>query len=183
MPRAVRLLPLLLLAACGPTTSAPDTTPRPSPTFRVETADGAIESRIGPTAARARTTLVPLASARAWAALPAAYAALGLPAGQGGEAEGRAVTGPLRLSRALNGVSLSRYLDCGSTLSLPNADAYAVTLHLDTRLEPAGAGATNVATLVQASARPRDTGGNPVSCTSTGLLERRLAEELQRAGE
>lgn len=183
MPRTARLFPLLLLAGCGPATPMLDTVPRPAGTFRVETSEGAIESRIDPSAARARTAVVPLASARAWAALPAAYTALGLPAGQGGEAEGASVVGPLQLMRRLDRVPLSRYLDCGSTVALPNADAYAVTLHLATQLEPAGAGATRVATLVQASARPRDTAGNPVSCTSTGLLEQRLAEELQRAGQ
>lgn len=183
MPRIARLLPLLLLAACGPATSTPDTAPRPAGTFRVETAQGAMESRIDPTAARARTTQVPVASAQLWAAFPAAYAALGLPAGQGGEAHGASVVGPFQLTRQLGRVPLSRYLDCGSTLTHPKADAYTVTLHITTGLEPAGAGVTNVGTLVQASARPRDTAGNPVSCISTGRLERRLAEELQRAAQ
>lgn len=183
MPRTARLLPLLFLAACAPATSTPEATPRPAGTLRVETAQTTMESRIDPTVPRARTTMVPEGSAQLWAAFPAAYAALGLPAGQGGEAQGASVVGPFQLTRRLGQVSLSRYLDCGSTLTLPRADAYTITLQLTTGLEPAGDGVTNVATLVQATARPRDTSGNAVSCISTGLLERRLAEELRRAAQ
>lgn len=180
MPRLLRLLPLLPLAACGPAAPAPDTAPPAGSTVRIETAHGTTEVRIDPTRARAHTTLVSLPPARAWAALPAAYAALGLPAGAGDEAAGHSVVGPLHLARGLSGVRLSRYLDCGATVSIPNADAYAVTLRLDTRLVPAGAAATRVETLLQGSARPMDTAGDRVTCTSTGVLERRLVEELQR---
>lgn len=182
-PAARTLLPLLALAACGPAVPAPELAPPATRALRIETMDGTTEMRIDPTRARAHSTAVPLPQGRLWAALPAAYAALGLPAGVGGQAEGRSVVGPLQLTRGLKGVRISRYLDCGATASVPNADSYAVTLHLDTRLEPAGASATRVETQLHASARPMETGGDRISCTSTGLLERRLAEELQRAGQ
>jgi hypothetical protein len=83
--------------------------------------------------------------------------------------------------RALNGVRLSRYLDCGATVSVPNADSYAVTLQATTRLAPVTDATTRVETLVQATARPRDTAGNRVTCTSTGVLERQIAAHLSPA--
>lgn len=36
------------------------------------------------------------------------------------------------------------------------------------------------ATTVQANARPRDTSGDPLPCTSRGRLERRVVELLQQ---
>ncbi len=180
--RSVRLLPLLVLPACAPA-AGPAAASRPpaTETVRIETETGASEMRIESTRPLAQQATVAGPPARVWAALPAAYTALGLPAGRGDRAAGRWVAGPAQVTRALRGTRLSRYLDCGATVSTPNADAYAVTLSVDTRLAPATGGATQVETLVQAHARPLETAGDRVPCTSTGGLERRLAEELRRA--
>lgn len=180
--RTVRLLPLLVLASCAPA-AAPAAPSRSAAvqTVRIETSTGTSEARIEPTRPVAQSATVALPPARVWAALPAAYTALGLPAGRGDEAAGRWVAGPAQVTRALGGTRLSRYLDCGATVSTPNADAYAVTLTVDTRLAPAAGGATQVETRVQAHARPLETAGDRVPCTSTGGLERRLGEELGRA--
>jgi hypothetical protein len=42
-----------------------------------------------------------------------------------------------------------------------------------------GTGVTRVQTLVEGTARPREMSSNPVLCTSTGELERRIAQQLQ----
>ncbi|HEV2146892.1 MAG TPA: hypothetical protein VGR37_05800 [Longimicrobiaceae bacterium] len=166
---------VLALSACAPAS------PELSPGTRDSTLlvnDGTVNIR---TSERSVAVDVPLAAEQAWAALPAAYEALGL---RGGGPAGERLFGVPRMeaSRALNGVRLSRYLDCGATVSVPNADSYAVTLQVSTRLTPVTGSSTRVETLVQGTARPRDTSGNPVACTSTGALERQIAEKLRPAG-
>lgn len=168
-------LSLLVLSACAPAALELSPGTRDS-TLLVN--DGAITIR---TSGRSVAAEVPLPLEQAWAALPAAYEALGL---RGGGPAGERLFGVQRMdvSRALNGVRLSRYLDCGATVSVPNADSYAVTLQVSTLLTPSTAASTRAETLVQATARPRDTSGNPVACTSTGALERQIAEGLRPAG-
>jgi hypothetical protein len=175
------LLPLLFLAACAaqaPTPAAPE---RVSTVTMTTANDGLIEasvrSRVEP---RTATVLAPLENA--WAALPAAYAAVGL-TGAGALDADRHIfgVGPVVLPRRLNNVPLSRFVDCGATQFVPNADSYAVRLQIVTRLTAEAAGVTRASTTVDGTARSREMSGNAITCTSTGELERRIAQALQPA--
>lgn len=175
MRRAV-LLPLLLLAACAPA-AAPSAGPRQVSTVTIEDPSGTLGSLSVSGSPRygGGSVAVPLAQARA--ALPAVYEALGLRGGGPTAANGYAAP-RVQATRSLAGVRLSRYLDCGSTLSVANADQYAVTLHVATRLSGTTPSATLAETLVQATAKPIGTSGETVACTSTGALEREVARRL-----
>ncbi|HZG44565.1 MAG TPA: hypothetical protein VEY93_16555 [Longimicrobium sp.] len=174
------LLPLFFLAACAVQDPPVTTTgAQRVNTVMVTTNDGAhvanVTSRV-----QASDNLVTLSLANAWAALPGAYAAVGLTGGAiVNEAEHMFGMGPVVLPRRLGNTPLSRFVDCGSTQFIPNADSYAVRLQVNTQLMSEGTAATRVLTVVEGTARSREMSGNPVTCTTTGELERRIARQLQ----
>jgi len=178
--RRFALIPLALLVGCGPTLSV-SPAGRQVGTLTLEDPGGSL----GPLPVASTQTYatgsaaVPLAEARA--ALPAVYDALGLQ-GAGPAGDDRFVAPRRQVTRSLAGTRLSRYLDCGSTVSMANADHYAVTLQVSTQLSAAGAASTTVTTLLQATARPVGTAGEPVSCTSTGALEREIVTGIGASG-
>jgi hypothetical protein len=176
------VLTLLLLCGCAAQESQVPIGPERRSSVIIETDRGSQEVQLtaAPPNVHSSVALAPVD--QAWAALPGAYAALGLQrahAVDGAERTYRA--GPATVPRRLGGERPSRFLDCGTTVSMPNADGYEVTLEIVTRLRPEGAAATRVETVVHATARPRETSGNLVSCTSNGQLERRIARHLQTA--
>jgi hypothetical protein len=118
-----------------------------------------------------------------WGALPGVYEILGIPVEYSDPSARR--MGNERLSvRRIEGQRLSRFVDCGSGITArPNADAYAVTLQVVTELRPGpGPGQTTVESWLTGSARPVETSGGTVGCTSKGTLEVRIAELLAGSG-
>lgn len=119
--------------------------------------------------------------AAAWAALKAALTELGVPIGFDDPAAGEIGHQRARLFRRLGKQPLSSYLRCGSGSTGPNADSYAVYLTFVAFLRPAGEGTVAVAPFLTAHAVDVAGGRNdPVACTSSGRLERRLGELLRR---
>jgi hypothetical protein len=113
-----------------------------------------------------------------WKALPAAYADLGL---TGGPAIGQQQTFAAVLPtvrRQLNKVPLSRFLDCGTTAAgVSGADVHMVRLQVSSIVEPQPAG-TRVRTQVLARATSVENSNGAMDCSSTGVLEQRLAQAL-----
>ena len=180
--RRATILPLLLLCACASQNTAVPVGPERTTTVTIETVNSSRELRLTPTRPVAHSAVALVPVDRAWQALPAVYAALGLSgAGIIDEEQRRFGAGPLTLPRRVNGDRVSKFLDCGATVSMPNADAYAVTVQVVTQLVGEGEAGTRVQTVMEAAARPRDTAGNTVGCTSTGQLEQVIAERLQAA--
>jgi hypothetical protein len=125
---------------------------------------------------------VPASASEVWRVLPAVFQQLGIEATF--VDPGAAAMGNSRYTRArIEGRQLSTYLDCGSGLTGPYADAYAVTLSLLVQLDGAGGGGTEVRTTVDAYARARGVSARPIHCQSRGALERRIwalvGEKLQ----
>lgn len=83
-----------------------------------------------------------------------------------------------RLRRTLDGVRLSRYLSCGSTVMGDRADRYEVYLTVVTQVEPLGVG-TGVYTHVRASAVRGGSSGSSIRCQTRGRLEREILGRLQ----
>jgi hypothetical protein len=76
--------------------------------------------------------------------------------------------------RRLGGRSLSTFLECGSGLTGPYADTYAVRMSLLVQLSPAQDGGTLVRTSIDAYAEDRAVSSRPIHCTSKGVLERQI---------
>ncbi|MDQ3697037.1 MAG: hypothetical protein M3373_03285 [Gemmatimonadota bacterium] len=110
---------------------------------------------------------------RVWEMLPAVYEALGVSATTIVTSDRIVGNDGLRVRRRLGTTPLPRYLDCGGTSGAPNAETYDVSMSLMTQLHPAAEGRTIVVTRVEASGIS-PFGGNTVTCTSTGALERRM---------
>jgi len=172
---------LFFLAGCAAQAPTSGGSERVSTVALTTSEDAGIETSVrSRPEPRTANVLLPLDSA--WAALPGAYAAVGLTGGGVmDEAARRFGVGPTTLPRRLNDTPLSRFVDCGSTRFIPNADTYAVRLQVSTQLVADETGVTRVQTLVEGTARPREMSSNPVLCTSTGELERRIARHLHRA--
>jgi hypothetical protein len=117
------------------------------------------------------------AAAKLWTALPAVYDQLGLPV-NGVDTEKRAVAAVnFRARVQLARVRLSQYVDCGAASSIGRAaDSYTITFNVATQVVPISDARATVATLVQAFGRPSSNAGEAIHCTSTGILEARVAQ-------
>lgn len=121
---------------------------------------------------------VALSADALWAALPAAYQAVGIEVGTIDHENRMIGNRRLRVSRRLGGQPLSRYLRCGDTpFGAPQADQYPVELSVLTRVVPDG-DRSRMETSVQASAVNAANGGARTACTSTGAIERALADKF-----
>ncbi len=82
--------------------------------------------------------------------------------------------------RQLNGERLSLFVDCGAGPTLANlADSYELRMSVMSTVAPAEGSGSRILTRVDATARPVVRSGAPVNCTSTGELERRIAEHVR----
>lgn len=83
----------------------------------------------------------------------------------------------------LGDTPLSRYLECGNTITGPAADNYKITMSIFSVVSPSGTG-SNVQTHVAARADDVAAGGASLSCRSIGTLEAALHRVLvRRLGE
>lgn len=117
--------------------------------------------------------------AAVWAALPAAYAALGL---QGGVVDAaRRIFGRPRRQSAPKRIAderLGQFLNCGYGVAGSKADTYDVGLAIVTRIDSTAEGSA-VLTWVDAVAKPRDVSSALVECGTNGKLEQLLVDSLQ----
>ncbi len=82
-------------------------------------------------------------------------------------------------SRTLAGSALSRFLECGSSMTGPRADSYRVSMPLILLIEPAPEGKSTLRVALVASAQDRSgTSNAPVLCGSTGALESMLRKAI-----
>jgi uncharacterized protein YndB with AHSA1/START domain len=117
---------------------------------------------------------------RVFAALSEAYQRVGLPSPELDPAAHVAAVEGFAVTRRLQGVPLSRYLECGSGITGAYADTHRVRLYVNTALEPAGAEQTIVRTRVEATAAPTGGGGGTRTCSSMGALELEIAQWLHK---
>jgi hypothetical protein len=84
-------------------------------------------------------------------------------------------------SRNVAGSALSRYLECGSTLTGPRADSHRIQMPLLLFVDPGPNGGTKLRIALVASATDRSGSSNtPVMCGSTGALENQLRIAIER---
>ena len=116
-----------------------------------------------------------IAPARAWPALVQTYAGFAVPL-QGADAKGRMIaTQYFHAHASFAGERMSRWLECGSTMTGDIATTYEITLRLGTLIDTSASGRSIIRTAVSASAIAPGSGTTPVQCSSRGALERRIA--------
>lgn len=117
---------------------------------------------------------------KVWHALPAAFESLGIPITEVDNATHTIANGGLKLRRELGKVSLSRYIDCGTTQIGENADSYDVYLTITSRVqEDPGSGLSVLRTNFEAMAKPVAFSRDYARCSSKGELEKRLVAAVK----
>lgn len=173
--RGIALVSCLSFVACV-TSSGAAGSPATSETVRVGGgAGGTMTAEIHPTV-NAIGAVIPFTIDRTWGAVRTAYDSLSLPVAAF-DAATHTITSPtLRLRRRLGETALSKYINCGNTQGGQSADSYEIQLTAQTVLQAADARTTRVLSTVSAQGRPITLAGEYTRCTSTGNLERRVAE-------
>jgi hypothetical protein len=117
------------------------------------------------------------------AALSEIYPALGIPIGTMVTASGQIGNTNYRVpGHRLKTTPLSEILQCGTeSLTGSRADVDDITLEAISTIKPAGDTGSVVSTYVSAIARPFGTSSDPVTCQSSGGLERTINERLAKA--
>jgi hypothetical protein len=177
-----RLSLLSCAALIGCASSKTSTTPQPSPstpletvrvsgsvgggTMTVETHPGA-----GPAIIRVGFPVV-----RVWEVLKTAFDSLAIPVSSVDPATHTMGSSSLRVRRRLGDVSVSKYINCGNTQTANAADGYEIVLAVTTQVQVANDGLSQLVTSVDAQGRPITLSSEYARCTSTGLIETRLAQ-------
>ena len=126
-------------------------------------------------------TTVPASATAVWGVLSDVFDQLEIDVSHVDAAAGTMGTENFR-PRRIEGVRLSRWLDCGMGTVQANADAHQVTLTVFVQLLSAQHG-TTVRTTVDAYSRDRSQSGGSVHCVSHGRLEQRIPElVMERLG-
>jgi hypothetical protein len=113
--------------------------------------------------------------ARAWSALVQTYSELGIPL-QGADPTNHMIaTQYAHVHGSFAGERLSRWIDCGSSITGDVATMYEVTLRLGTIIDTSAAPRSVLRTAVSASAVAPGSGTTPVDCNTRGALEKRIA--------
>ena len=169
-------LVIISAAACAP--GAPGAASS-GPTRVIETGDGMyVELASEGRGASARFSATP---EQVWAALPGAYAELGIEPGTIDQTSWTFGNRQVRASRRFAGVPMTNLFRCGNTSAgAPAAGAYRIQMSVLTQLIPVAAGGTEAVTTVGAAGTSTEgTSTAAVACSSTGALEQRIADEIR----
>lgn len=184
MRRLPAVLLVLTVAGCSSGTGGPAPTPSPAgrpATERVVTGSGQqlqINTMNIDTDVKLMSTGTP---AQAFAVLPQVYTELGIPISIN-NAQTRSVgnTG-WRTRRSVGKVPMHRYLDCGSSGTIQNAETYSIHMSIVTTILPNEGGGSIVSTAITATGKnPVTSSSAEVRCASKGDLEIRIRDMVQK---
>lgn len=113
---------------------------------------------------------------RVWGALRSAFDSLAIPVTSTDPATRTMGNSALRIRRRLGDVAVSKYVNCGNTQSANAADSYEIILTIVARVQQTDDAMSQLSTFVDAQGRPITISSEFARCTSTGLLETRLAQ-------
>ena len=143
-------------------------------TTRIEGPSTVITLTTMPTTNSSRTTIdAPVDSV--WGALAQVYQALEIPVTIFLSDQRVIGNQAAKIRRRLQGEQLTKYFDCGSSAGMQNAATYAITMAIRTQLLPDPTGGTTIVTRIDATGVNPNFSNTPVSCSSTGALELRIA--------
>ena len=160
---------VLALAGCASSSALPDHSD--VRTIEVQGVAGKLATRSSSSAITSSVT-VPLE--QVWRMLPALFDSLGVPVALIEPAKHLIGNEGFKLRQRLGKVTLSRYMDCGTTQIGPNADSYDVYLTVLVQLQPGANGTTSIATSFESLARPIAFAQEYSRCSTKGLFETRL---------
>ena len=103
------------------------------------------------------------------------YAAFGVPLQGADKSRYMIATQFFHAHSSFAGERMSRWLECGSTLTGDSATTYEITLRVGSLLDTSEVGRTIVRSAVSATAIATGTRTTPVQCNSRGSLEKRIA--------
>ncbi len=118
---------------------------------------------------------------QAWTALAAVYQELAIPLSINDAANKTLGNTGWRVRRSIGRVPAQRYLDCGSSGTLANAETYQLSLSIVSNVKPNPRGGAIVTTALSGTGRnPITSSSADVRCVSTGDLELRIREMVER---
>jgi hypothetical protein len=171
---------LLLLTLCGCAGGGLSGGGASPTTTRMETGGGGFEiSSVASERVTSQAVAAPVE--RVWAALPAAFQAVGL-SGGGVISQSERIFGTplLRFRGRLAGERASRYLNCGrNPIGAAAADMYQMEAVVRSSVRPNSDGTTRLEVLVEATAAA-PAGGTRTTCATTRALEERIVAEVRR---
>lgn len=181
---ARRLIPLFaataMLSACASSgASGGGAVGSSAPT--TQTVGGAAVGRVAVTTTNeAYISTVPFTADAVFRVLPSVFDSLGITVNTIDPARRQIGNNGFKIRQKLGKAILSTLLDCGASQIGPNADSYDVYLIVMTTVTPSGTDAAQIATLVDAQARPLTFNQGYNRCTTKGNLEQKLADLVTR---
>jgi hypothetical protein len=123
---------------------------------------------------------LPVPADAAWTAFPAVFAELGIDPNIIDSRQMLFGNAGAVYRHDLAKQRLSHYVNCGNIIGLSSADTYEVYIRVISQVLPVDGGLSKVRTEVDAHARAVDGAEQSVPCSSTGLLESRIAKLLSQ---
>lgn len=119
--------------------------------------------------------------AQVWSVIPAVYADLAIPLTVKDDTRKMIGNEGWRTRRQIGRVPMQRYLECGRSGGIENAETYTISMTIITTVSANPDGGSTVATLVTATGRnPITSSTQEVRCASTGDLEIRIRDMVQQ---
>lgn len=172
--RVQLLLALAVLSGCA-SSGASSTTPARPATQTIGSAG--MGSLTVATANAADVVTLPYSPEAVWRIMPSVFDSLAIPVTVMNQASKQIGNNAFKTRQKLGKVSLSRYLDCGTTQIGPNADSYDVVLGVTTTITAGTAPNTSVlTTVVEAQSKPVMFNQAYSRCASKGGIETRLTD-------
>ena len=116
----------------------------------------------------------------AWGVLGGIYGQLGIPV-EASNPQTMEIGNTGYRALRVGGERMSAFFDCGRNMTGQLADQYDINLSVITVLSAKEPDSTQVLSVVDANARPREVSGNRVHCESRGVLELRIAQLVAEA--
>jgi hypothetical protein len=118
----------------------------------------------------------------AWAVLPGVYAELGIPLSVNDARTKTLGNTGWRTRRQIGRVPMQRYLECGSSGTIENAETYNINLSITTTVLPNANGGSVISTAITGVGKnPITSSSAEVRCTSKSQLELRIRDMVQKA--
>lgn len=115
---------------------------------------------------------------KAWSEYPTVFGELGIEPNVIDSKQHVFGNAGVKVRGSLGRQRLSRYIDCGATAGMANADQYDIIVRVVSQVVPADAGLATIRTQVEANGRASGESSTSARCVSTGALEARIARMM-----